>query len=125
MYELRSYQNDLIQRITKSIQKGHHHIIVQSPPRTGKTVVMAEIARKTTAKNNRVMFVIHRKEVLDQAKATFKAQGVNPNLATMGLVQTLCRRVDKLPEPQLILIDEGHHALAKVMHYLTRHYNNW
>ena len=35
------------------------------------------------------------------------------NLATMGMVQTLTRRVEKLPEPQLILIDEGHHALAK------------
>ena len=92
MYELRSYQSDLIQRITKSMQNGHHRIIVQSPPRTGKTVVMAEIARRTTDKNNRVMFVIHRKEVLDQAKATFKTQGVNHNLATMGLVQTLCRR---------------------------------
>lgn len=112
MYDLRPYQNDLIKHITKSMQSGHHHIIVQSPPRTGKTVVMAEIARRTTTKNNRVMFIIHRKEVLDQAKATFKKQNVNPKLATMGLVQTLCRRVDKLPEPQLILIDEGHHALA-------------
>ena len=71
MYELRPYQNDLIKHITKSMQSGHHHIIVQSPPRTGKTVVMAEIARRTTAKNNRVMFIIHRKEVLDQAKSKF------------------------------------------------------
>ena len=124
MYELRSYQSDLIQRITKSMQNGHHHIIVQSPPRTGKTVVMAEIARRTTDKNNQVMFIIHRKEVLDQAKATFKAQGVNPNLATMGLVQTLCRRVDKLPEPQLILIDEGHHALAKSYQKILEKFKN-
>ncbi|MEB3364946.1 DEAD/DEAH box helicase family protein [Lactobacillus sp. R2/2] len=124
MYELRTYQSDLIQCITKSMQNGHHHIIVQSPPRTGKTVVMAEIARRTTAKNNRVMFIIHRKEVLEQAKATFKAQGVNPNLATMGLVQTLCRRVDKLPEPQLILIDEGHHALAKSYQKILNKFKN-
>lgn len=83
------------------------------PPRTGKTVVMAEIARRTTKNNNRVMFLIHRKEVLDQAVKTFNEQGVNPSLLTAGMVQTLTRRVDKLPIPNVILVDEAHHALAK------------
>ena len=74
---------------------------------------MAEIARRTTENNNRVMFLIHRKEVLDQAVKTFKEQGVNPNLLTAGMVQTLTRRVDKLPIPDVILVDEAHHALAR------------
>lgn len=74
---------------------------------------MAEIARRTAAKNNRVMFLIHRKEVLDQAVKTFNEQGVNPDLLTAGMVQTLTRRVDKLPIPDVILVDEAHHALAK------------
>lgn len=38
MYELRSYQNDLISKIVDSMKKKHRVIIVQSPPRTGKTV---------------------------------------------------------------------------------------
>lgn len=74
---------------------------------------MAEIARRTTQNNNRVMFLIHRKEVLEQAINTFKDQGVNPNLLTAGMVQTLTRRVEKLPIPSVILVDEAHHALAK------------
>lgn len=74
---------------------------------------MAEIARRTTKNNNRVMFLIHRKEVLDQAVKTFNEQGVNPNLLTAGMVQTLTRRVDKLAVPNVILVDEAHHALAK------------
>ena len=74
---------------------------------------MAEIARRTTKNNNRVMFLIHRKEVLDQAVKTFNEQGVNPDLLTAGMVQTLTRRVDKLPIPNVILVDEAHHALAK------------
>lgn len=74
---------------------------------------MAEIARRTTKNNNRVMFLIHRKEVLDQAVKTFNEQGVNPSLLTAGMVQTLTRRVDKLPTPNVILVDEAHHALAK------------
>lgn len=59
------------------------------------------------------MFLIHRKEVLDQAVKTFDKQGVNPDLLTAGMVQTLTRRVDKLPMPDVILVDEAHHALAK------------
>lgn len=74
---------------------------------------MAEIARRTTKNNNRVMFLIHRKEVLNQAIETFKNQGVNPDLLTAGMVQTLTRRVDKLPTPSVILVDEAHHAVAK------------
>lgn len=74
---------------------------------------MAEIARRTTKNNNRVMFLIHRKEVLDQAVKTFNEQGVNPSLLTAGMVQTLTRRVDKLAAPNVILVDEAHHALAK------------
>jgi superfamily II DNA or RNA helicase len=95
------------------MRRGHRRIIVQQPPRTGKTVIMAEIARRATAKGNRVWFIIHRKEVLAQTKSTFIQQGVNMNLATMGMVQTLTKRIAKLPKPQLILIDEAHHALAK------------
>ena len=74
---------------------------------------MAEIARRTTANNKRVMFLIHRKEVLQQAVKTFDKQDVNSNLLTAGMVQTLTRRVDKLPTPDVILVDEAHHALAK------------
>lgn len=74
---------------------------------------MAEIARRTTENNNRVMFLIHRREVLDQAVKTFKNQAVNPDLLTAGMVQTLTRRVDRLPVPNVILVDEAHHALAK------------
>lgn len=74
---------------------------------------MAEIARRTTNNGKRVMFLIHRKEVLQQAVKTFNKQGVNRNLLTAGMVQTLTRRVDKLPIPDVILVDEAHHALAK------------
>lgn len=74
---------------------------------------MAEIARRTTKNNKRVMFLIHRKEVLNQAIETFRNQGVNPSLLTAGMVQTLTRRIDKLKKPNVILVDEAHHALAK------------
>lgn len=112
-YQLRGYQQELIDRIRQSLANGHRHIIVQSPPRTGKTVVMAEIARRATDRGNAVCFIIHRREVLDQAKATFKAQGVDPNLLEAGMVQSLTRHIDQIYPPEVIMIDEAHHALAK------------
>lgn len=113
MYKLRDYQAEIINKIQNSMLTGHRRIIVQSPPRTGKTVVMSEIARRATVKNRRVLFLIHRKEVLEQANATFKEQGVDFDLLTSGMVQTLTRRVNKLDAPHLILVDEAHHVLSK------------
>lgn len=112
-FELRDYQLETIDNITDSIKSGHHSIIVQQPPRTGKTVIMSEIARRATAKGNRVLFIVHRKEIVDQAKKTFISNEVDMNLATVGMVQTITRRVDKLEEPTIIFIDEAHHALSK------------
>ena len=85
---------------------------------------MAEIARRTTENNNRVMFLLHRREVLDQAVKTFKNQEVNSDLLTAGMVQTLTRRVDRLPVPDVILVDEAHHALAKSYQNILNRFPN-
>lgn len=113
MFQLRSYQIETIDKITNSIQRGHHSIIVQQPPRTGKTVIMAEIARRATAKGNRILFVVHRKEIVDQVIKTFSDDGVDMSLAKIGMVQTITRHVEALKEPSIIFIDEAHHALSK------------
>lgn len=111
--QLRDYQVETIDNITESIKRGNHSIIVQQPPRTGKTVIMAEIARRATKKGGRILFIVHRKEIVDQVKRSFTEQNVDMDLATIGMVQTITRQVTKLPEPQIIFIDEAHHALAK------------
>lgn len=110
---LRDYQQKTIDRIIRSMKSGHQSIIVQQPPRTGKTVIMAEIAKRTTDNGNHIMFMVHRKEIVDQVKRTFSRWGVNMNLATIGMVQTITRRLDKLEPPAVLFIDEAHHALAK------------
>lgn len=113
MYQLRNYQLETINNIYQSLQNNHHAIIVQQPPRTGKTVIMAEIARRTTAKGNHILFIAHRKELIDQARNTFIKNDVDMNLCQIGMVQTLTRHLDHLVTPQVILVDEGHHILAK------------
>jgi len=73
---------------------------------------MADIARRATAKGNRVLFIVHRREILEQAENTFKQDDVNMRLCQMGMVQTITRHIDELQPPAIIMIDEAHHALS-------------
>ncbi|MDT6951860.1 DEAD/DEAH box helicase [Companilactobacillus alimentarius] len=113
MFQLRDYQLETINKIYKSFDRGHRSIIVQQPPRTGKTIIMGDIARRATAKGNRILFIVHRKEIVDQVVSTFKAQNVDMSLAKIGMVQTITRHVDTLEPPAIIFVDEAHHVLAK------------
>lgn len=124
MFELRDYQKEAIEGIYNSLKKGNKCIVVQSPPRTGKTVIMSEIARRATLKGNRVLFIVHRKEIIDQTTKTFKKQNVDLSLADFGMVQTLTRNIEKIKEPKIIFIDEGHHALAKTYQRILNAFPN-
>jgi len=111
-FDLYDYQEDLVTRARESFAKGFHSPCIVSPCGSGKSVVIAEIARKTTLKGNRVLFLVHRKELIDQIKNTFESQGVGMRLVTFGMVQTIVRRLDRIPKPNLIITDENHHSLA-------------
>ena len=113
MFKLRNYQQETIDKVYQSMRTGHKSIMVQQPPRTGKTVIMADIARRATAKGNRILFVVHRQEIVQQVIKTFKANDVNMNLSTIGMVQTITRHVEELEPPSIIFVDEAHHVLAK------------
>ncbi len=78
----------------------------------GKSVIAADMAKKTTDNGKRVLFLIHRQELADQIKRTFEWWDVDMNLCRVGMVQTITRRVQKIHKPGLIIVDEGHHGLA-------------
>ena len=79
----------------------------------GKSIIQAEIAKNANAKGNRVIFIVHRKELCEQIRNTFIKNGVDMNLTSINMVQTLTRRLDKIKTPALIITDECHRALAK------------
>ncbi len=78
----------------------------------GKSVIQASIARASTDKGNRVLFLVHRRELCDQITRTFTECGVNMELCDVSMVQTASRRINDLPEYKLIITDECHHSLA-------------
>ncbi|EPE7714176.1 DEAD/DEAH box helicase [Listeria monocytogenes] len=68
--------------------------------------------RRTTENKNHVLFLVHRKELIDQIQNTLIMSGVDMKHVTLGMVQTIVRRLDRTPQPELIVIDESHHILA-------------
>ena len=110
--KLREYQAELIGRIRLSIMHGHKSIVSVLGCGGGKSVIQAEIAHSATDKGNRVLFLVHRKELCEQISNTFTAQGVDMDRCSVSMVQTVSRHIDKLPKPQIIITDEAHHSTA-------------
>lgn len=109
---LRDYQENVINQVKAAYRKGCKAPCIVLPCGGGKSVIVADIAKRTTDKGNRVLFIVHRKELCDQIRRTFSNWGVNMNLCMVGMVQTVCRRVNKMPAPALIITDENHHSKA-------------
>ena len=113
MLELRQYQKELIDKIKSEMLRGRRSILAVLGCGGGKSLIQAEIARAAADKGNHILFLVHRKELVQQITETFTRQGVDMKLCTVGMVQTLCRRCGKLTAPAMIITDEAHHSLAK------------
>lgn len=110
--ELRGYQTQIIKNVVQAWREGYKAPCIVAPCGSGKSIVLADMAKRTTDNNKHVLFLIHRQELQEQITDTFTNYGVNMNLCTVGMVQTISRRLMKTPEPHLIITDEDHHCLA-------------
>lgn len=110
---MRDYQKKLITDIKRSIMDGNRSIVAVLGCGGGKSIVQGTIAKGATDKENRVLFLVHRKELCDQITETFELCGVNMALCDVSMVQTVSRRLDSLPDYDLIITDECHHSLAR------------
>ena len=104
--ELRPYQKKLINDIRTSIRV-HDSAVAVLGCGGGKSVIQAEISRLATEKGNRVQFLVHRKELCQQITNTFVKQGVDMELCSIDMVQTVSRHIDKIPTPRIIITDEA------------------
>ena len=117
---LRDYQVDICKRVREAFNK-HCSVMVQMPTGTGKTVVLASLVSQV--KNDKVLIVAHRRELIEQIKATIKRLNMDSCNITVESIQTISRRMDSLDfTPSLVVIDEAHHALAKTYKMM---WNTW
>lgn len=132
MIKLRDYQNNSISRLRQSIGTGNNRVILQSATGSGKTIIAAEMIRLAVAKGKRVLFIAHRKEIINQSSQKLDDFGIdhgivmasnprkNDHAVQVASIQTLMRR-DK-PAADLVIIDECHLSCSASYKSIVEHY---
>jgi DNA repair protein RadD len=122
--QLRPYQQRAIDDLRNAYRAGARSPLLVLPTGGGKTVVFATIAASAAAKGNRVLILVHRRELIHQASSKLQWVGLDHGIIAAGVpatdapvqiasVQTLARRLTRMDwQPGLIIIDEAHHATA-------------
>jgi DNA repair protein RadD len=122
---LRRYQLDAVDRMRETYAAGRRSPLLQQATGTGKTVIIAEVARGALRKGRRALFLVHRRELIRQTSAKLHWAGVGHGiiapgftgdaaaLVQLGSVPTVLRRLASLPRFDLLVIDECHHVRAR------------
>jgi len=124
MYRLYDYQQKLVAETRQALSSGNKGVLIVSAPGSGKSVVIAEIARLTALKKNRVLFFVHRQELVKQIKESFIEQGVDLNYCTIMTVGKVANRLEILPKPNLIIVDESQHSRAMTYRKIFNYYSD-
>ncbi len=121
---LRDYQSRAIQDLRIAYRSGARAPLLVGPTGMGKTVIFSAITAGATERGRRVLILVHRRELIRQASAKLTHAGVPHGIIAAGFpasdepvqvasVQTLVRRLGGIDwSPDLIVIDEAHHAVA-------------
>ena len=113
---LRPYQTETLERARQAYRNGARRVILQASTGAGKTAMASVVCRNATAKGARVLYVVHREEILAQTaqalgqpatlKAGQRAQPIPAGTVLLASAQTLARR--DVPEHDLLIWDESH-----------------
>lgn len=122
--KLFDYQEDMKERIEKALRL-HRSVMAQMPTGTGKTYLLTAVIDSFVSNNPKenVWIVAHRRELVSQIDETvrkfhsYSASNTSSLLSSVKAmsIQWLMRHYDEIEEePGMIVIDEAHHALAKI-----------
>lgn len=136
---LRDYQAAAIGNLRSSYARGRRAPVCVAPTGAGKTIIGAEVIRLAIARNGRVLFNAHREELIQQTANKLAEAGIT-NIrtiqaardfggtqapVTVASVQTLTRWAsERMPEADLVVFDECHHAVAKTWKKIADAYAN-
>ncbi len=132
------FQDEMLEALSAERQRGHFRNLVVAPTGTGKTWVSAfDYSRLRAAGYERLLFVAHRNEILEQSQAVFRRVladqwfgerligGERPTgwRHVFASIQSLHRRVEELDPEQfdVVIVDEFHHAEAETYVKLLEH----
>lgn len=136
MPALREYQTRAVALARAQYAAGKRSVCLVLPTGAGKTVIASEVIRSAVSRGNRVLFLVHRQELLAQSVSKLEAAGVtdlriiqagadlgSPTApVAVASIPTLTRWKDRLPPADLIIPDECHHVIAKTWRSLVDRY---
>ena len=134
------FQERLLEELAVARVAGHHRNLLVSATGTGKTVMAAldYMRVRSTLSRNRLLFVAHRQEILDQSQATFRHALRDPNFGEQWIggrrpkdfehvfasIQSLSTTdlANLTPDHfDVVIVDEFHHSAAKTYERLLGH----
>jgi superfamily II DNA or RNA helicase len=133
MKSLRPYQERGVADIRQCFGRGVRSVLYQSPTGSGKTVLFAFIVAGAMARGNKILILAHRDEIVRQVAAALLELGVAHGIVAAGYertpgpvqvanVATLLRHLEEVQAPDLIVVDEAHHAVAGMWRKILAHW---
>lgn len=119
---LRPYQDSMVADIRSAFAR-YRRVLAVAPTGSGKTITFAYITANATLKQKRVVIAAHREEIVRQISVALDAMGVRhgriqaghrmtDDLVQVAMIVTLGKKIQGLPSPDLLVIDECHHAVS-------------
>ncbi len=136
--EPKRFQVEILEALDAERQRGHFRNLVVAPTGTGKTWVSAfDYQRLRGAGFERLLFVAHRNEILQQSQEVFRLVLDDASFGerlvaserpvtwnhVFASIQSLHRVIDQLDPAQfdVVIVDEFHHAEADTYRRLLEH----
>lgn len=138
---LRPFQEALLEQLALARERGHHRNLLVAATGTGKTVMAAEDYRRLQRDigTRRLLFIAHRKEILEQAMATYRVALRDPSFGELWVgyakpqrfdhvfasIQSLTATGTAAIDPahfDVVVVDESHHIPAASYVAIMEHF---
>lgn len=141
------YQQEILDNLqAERVIRGKYKNLVVAATGTGKTLISAfdyrRFCKNNIGQKNRLLFVVHREEILKQSREVFRAALKNPNFGELFVggykpednIDYLFISIQKMASQQIvfnelpedyydyIIVDEFHHAAAPTYQFVLSHF---
>lgn len=131
--QLRPYQETALDALRAAYRSGKRAPLLCSPTGSGKSAMTKFMLGRT---KKSVLYLCHRAELADMIHEDLRGAGVphgmiaassqalpNTYRIHVGMMQTVARRIDRLPRFDWVISDEAHLAMSPTWSGILKHYD--